>query len=89
MHLKLLVCVIIVIFLSLLKPSPFLCYVNDISMSVDCIMLQYADDSAIMVSDTCPGSNFIFRNPARSYTIIIAYCVNNLQCIGYFLLNKK
>ena len=33
--------------------------------------------------------NFIFRNPARNSTIIIAYCVNNLQYIGYFLLNKK
>ena len=36
-----------------------------------------------------PGRSFIFRNPARNLTIIIAYCVNNLQCIGYFLLNKK
>ena len=35
------------------------------------------------------GGNFIFRNPARNCTIIIAYCVNNLQCIGYFLLFKK
>ena len=37
----------------------------------------------------CPARNFIFRNPARNCTITIAYCVNNLQCIGYFLLNKK
>ena len=36
-------------------PSPFLCYVNDMPMSVDCIMLQYADDREIMVSDTCSG----------------------------------
>ena len=36
-----------------------------------------------------PACNFIFRNPARNCTIIIAYCVNNLQCISYFLLNKK
>ena len=36
-----------------------------------------------------PARNFIFRNPARNCTIIIAYCVNNLQCIGYFLLTKK
>ena len=36
-----------------------------------------------------PGRNFIFRNPARNSTITIAYCVNNLQCLGYFLLNKK
>ena len=37
----------------------------------------------------CPARNFIFHNPARNCTITIAYCVNNLQCIGYFLLNKK
>ena len=37
----------------------------------------------------CPGGNFIFRNPARNCTIIIAYCVNNRQYIGYFLLYKK
>ena len=36
-------------------PSPFLWYVNDMPMSVDCNMLQYADDSALMVSDTCLG----------------------------------
>ena len=36
-----------------------------------------------------PGSNFSFHNPARNCTIIIAYCVNNLQCIGYFLLYEK
>ena len=36
------------------------------------------------------GRNFIFRNPARnSIPFTIAYCVNNLQCLGYFLLNKK
>ena len=33
--------------------------------------------------------NFIFHNPARNCTITIAYCVSNLQCIGYFLLNKN
>ena len=36
-----------------------------------------------------PASNFIFHCPARNCTIIIAYSVNNMQCIGYFLLNKK
>ena len=39
---------------SILATLLFLCYVNDMRMSVDCIMLQYADDSALMVSDTCP-----------------------------------
>ena len=40
-------------------------------------------------SSVAAGGNFIFRNPARNCTITIAYCVSNLQCIGYFLLNKK
>ena len=35
------------------------------------------------------AGNFIFRNPARDCTITIAYCVNNLQCISYFLLKIK
>ena len=37
------------------SPSFCVCYVNDMPMLVDCIMLQYADDSALIVSDTCPG----------------------------------
>ena len=40
---------------SILGPLLFLCYVNDMPMSIDCIMLQYADDNALMISDTCPG----------------------------------
>ena len=36
-----------------------------------------------------PARNFIFRNPVRNSTIMIAYCVDNQQCIGYFLLHKK
>ena len=49
---------------SILGPLLFLCYVNDMPMSVDCIMLQYADDSALMVSDTCPGkiANLLSEN---------------------------
>ena len=32
----------------------FLCYVNDMPNCVDCVLLQYADDSALIVSDKDP-----------------------------------
>ena len=54
----------------------------------DRLMRKWCIDHSHIVSIR-PGCNFIFRNPARNCTIIIAYCVNNLQCIGYFLLDKK
>ena len=37
---------------SILGPLLFLCYVNDMPNSVNCLMLQYADDSALIFSDT-------------------------------------
>ena len=43
----------------------------------------------IFIAYGCTGRNFIFRNPARNCTIIIAYCVNNLQCIGYSYLRVR
>ena len=39
---------------SILGPLLFLCYVNDMPNSVDCLMLQYADDSALICSDKDP-----------------------------------
>ena len=33
----------------------FLCYVNDMSNSVKCHLIQYADDSVLVVSDKDPG----------------------------------
>ena len=39
---------------SILGPLLFLCYVNDIVPSVDCKLLLYADDSALLVSDKYP-----------------------------------
>ena len=39
---------------SILGPLLFLCYVNDMSTSINCIMLQYADDSALIYSDKDP-----------------------------------
>ena len=35
---------------SILGPLLFLCYVNDMSISVKCKLLLYADDSALIVS---------------------------------------
>jgi len=39
---------------SILAPLLFLCYVNDMPNCVDCMLLQYADDSALIVSDKDP-----------------------------------
>ena len=39
---------------SILGPLLFLCYVNDMPSSVNCMLLQYADDSALVVSDKSP-----------------------------------
>ena len=36
---------------SILGPLLFLCYVNDMPISVDCKLLLYADDSALLVSN--------------------------------------
>ena len=39
---------------SILGAVLFLCYVNDMPNSVDCMLLQYADDSASIISDKDP-----------------------------------
>ncbi|CAL4126167.1 unnamed protein product, partial [Meganyctiphanes norvegica] len=39
---------------SILGPLLFLCYVNDMPMSVKCKLLLYADDSALIVSGSDP-----------------------------------
>ena len=39
---------------SILGPLLFLCYVNDMPISVDCKLLLYADDSALLVSNKDP-----------------------------------
>ena len=39
---------------SILGPLLFLCYVNDMPNSTSCLMLQYADDSALIYSDKDP-----------------------------------
>ena len=61
--------------------------INKRWLALTVIMVMKWDSSAR--SFWCAACNFIFRNPARNCTIIIVYCVNNRQCIGYFLLYKK
>ena len=39
---------------SILGPLLFLCYVNDMPMSIKCKLLLYADDSALIISGTDP-----------------------------------
>ena len=39
---------------NILGPLLFLCYVNDMPISVDCKLLLYADDSALLVSNKDP-----------------------------------
>jgi hypothetical protein len=49
---------------SILGPLLFLCYVNDMPNSVNCMMLQYADDSALIYSDKDPEKigNILSKN---------------------------
>ena len=49
---------------SILGPLLFLCYVNDMPNSTTCLMLQYADDSALIYSDKDPEkiSNVLHDN---------------------------
>ena len=42
----------------ILGPLLFLCYVNDMPNSVNCLMLQYADDSALIFSDKRSWENW-------------------------------
>ena len=39
---------------SILGPLLFLCYVNDMAISVNCELLLYADDSALIISGPDP-----------------------------------
>lgn len=41
---------------SILGPILFLCYVNDMPNSINCLLLQYADDSALIYSDKDPNN---------------------------------
>ena len=41
---------------SILGPLLFLCYMNDMPNAIDCLLLQYADDSALIYSDKDPNN---------------------------------
>ena len=61
---------------SILGPILFLCYVNDMPNCVDCMLLQYADDSVLIVSDKDP--------------LTIGQQVNkNLGCCNKWLIDNK
>merc|ERR1712240_552541 len=40
---------------SILGPLLFLCYINDMSISLECKLLLYADDSALLISGKKPN----------------------------------
>ena len=52
---------------SILGPLLFLCYVNDMPNSINCLMLQYADDSALIYSDKDPEKiSYVLRSNLES-----------------------
>ncbi|PIK37229.1 putative RNA-directed DNA polymerase from mobile element jockey-like [Apostichopus japonicus] len=54
---------------SILGPILFLCYVNDMPNSINCLLLQYADDSALIYSDKDP--NNIKKNLSLTWRVAI------------------
>ena len=61
---------------SILRPLLYLCYVNDIQISVTCKLLLYADDSALLVSGNDPGE-------------ISSWLGTNLQSCNQWLIDNK
>ncbi len=61
---------------SILGPLLFLCYVNDMSISVNCKLLLYADDSALMVSGKDPS-------------VIAQTLSNELESCRHWLIDNK
>ena len=61
---------------SILGPILFLCYVHDMPNCVDCMLLQYADDSALIVSD---------KDPLK----IGQQLSKNLGCCNKWLIDNK
>ena len=79
---------------SILGPLLFLCYVNDMPMSIKCKLLLYADDSALLISGKDPQSI------ARELTNELKSCYDWLvdinshyiwvrQRVFYFQLKRK
>ena len=62
---------------SILGPLLFLCYVNDMFTSINCTMLQYADDSALIYSDKDP-ERISPRESVMFFVIIWRAAINGL-----------
>ena len=60
---------------SILGPLLFLCYVNDMVASVDCKLLLYADDSALLVSDKIP--QYVADKPSKELESCRQWLVDN------------
>jgi len=60
---------------SILGPLLFLCYVNDMASSVDCKLLLYADDSALLVSGRDP--NYIAHKLGKELESCSQWLVDN------------
>ena len=60
---------------SILGSLLFLCYVNDMPSSVNCMLLQYADDSALIISDKDPVK--IGQNLSRNLDNCNKWLVDN------------
>ena len=61
---------------SILGPLLFLCYVNDMPISLKCKLLLYADDSALLVSGSDPN-------------IIADFLSNELKSCRQWLIDIK
>ncbi|CAL4093985.1 unnamed protein product, partial [Meganyctiphanes norvegica] len=61
---------------SILGPLLFLCYINDMAMSVTCRLLLYADDSALLVC-------------GKDANLIASILSENLQSCSNWLLDNK
>ena len=61
---------------SILGPLLFLCYINDMPISVNCKLLLYADDSALLVRG---------KNPSHIAQILS----NNLKSCSHWLIDNK
>ncbi|CAL4064309.1 unnamed protein product, partial [Meganyctiphanes norvegica] len=61
---------------SILGPLLFLCYINDMAMSVTCRLLLYADDSALLVR-------------GKDANLIASILSENLQSCSNWLLDNK
>ena len=60
---------------SILGPTLFLCYINDMSMALNCDLALYADDSALIASG--PDSDTVARFLTEQMTKCSAWLIDN------------